>query len=992
MTTIISASEWLNFMWTLHNKVRNGKGSKLTGMGALNEINNFLLLFFIERNFDKYDLDDTCRFSYLYETFCSKKIINTEKNVKRDKPDNNPLYKQLHYFYCNIANMDCILRKLLKDPIIKSYLKNETIVICAYTDNVETGRTIQDIIQYMYEHFEKIATSNNKKINDLTLDDFGFDTFGDAYEKFKQQSCQDSGKTTGQHFTPVLAKDYVINELKPKDNENFYEPACGTGGFIHRAMKYLKDNNKNYKKFISNVMANECNSEIYKPLSINMLIHDIPIENIKKQDSLELAYCKEIKGTVDIIATNPPFGSGDKLDVDKYWGPLVTGKNVIKESCMAQFIMHIYHTLKPNGRCGTISDRGIISNGTDKKNSWLTKLRKFMLENMNVYKIVLLPENTFDYTTFATCILFMRKGEVTKNIEFREIKIKEINNDGQKQKVIDQDNLLGNISIEEIIKKNYSLKPDDYFKIEDSNKQDTTGWVKLGDVCEIYNGKFNSNDMDNKGNIPFYSCVANNPAGLHSLHSFNFDKYILFVSSGGSQNNICGPSIGMGKCYLVEGKTACRSNVFAFKCNDTINIKYLYYYINLIRYKICKMAKFSGNLGFINKTIIETILIPNLTQEHQEEIVKFLDDQFSKYDINKLSKQIPLFKLLINKEYDVAVELLHMVYRQMAVELLHMVYRQMAVEQELENIKRDKKALFMLSVKSVEKHCEIKNLGDICELKRGKILTLSQLIDGKYPVIGGGQKPMGYHNEYNRNSNTILISQSGSYAGYVSIYQEKVWASDCFSIEPIDITILTQKYLWYYLKYNQKNIYKLQHGNGQPHINTTDMTIFKIPVPSLDIQEEIIKRIELLEHKSSHYNQYAEILQSELNNIMEIIDNMTIACKDNDLLNDSTELNEEFNETNDELNDSTELNDESNETNDESIIDELNDKDIKELNKTTKHKSKKIQTIEYKNKIYILEDNKIYKMDDDGNKDKQYGFLIDGKIKKLKSEEKEISI
>jgi type I restriction-modification system DNA methylase subunit len=333
MTTIISASEWLNFMWTLHNKVRSGKGSKLTGMGALNEINNFLLLFFIERNFEKYKLDETCRFSYLYKTFCSKKAIDDDKKIKRTKPDEPlSLYKQLHRFYCDASNPDCILRKLLANKIIKSYLKNETMSICAYTDNVETGRTIQDVIQYMYEHFETISKNNNKTVDDLTLDDFGFDAFGDAYEKFKQQSCQDSGKSTGQHFTPILAKDYVINELQPKEDEIFYEPACGTGGFIHRAMKFLKDNKKNYNKFVTNVRANECNAEIYKPLSINMLIHGIPIENIKKQDSLEIAYCKEIKGTVDVIATNPPFGPGDKLEFDSYWGPLVTGKNVIKES------------------------------------------------------------------------------------------------------------------------------------------------------------------------------------------------------------------------------------------------------------------------------------------------------------------------------------------------------------------------------------------------------------------------------------------------------------------------------------------------------------------------------------------------------------------------------------------------------------------------------------------------------------------------------------
>ena len=32
--------------------------------------------------------------------------------------------------------------------------------------------------------------------------------------------------------------------------------------------------------------------------------------------------------------------------------------------------MHIYNCLKDKGRCGTVSDRGIICNGTDKKTSW----------------------------------------------------------------------------------------------------------------------------------------------------------------------------------------------------------------------------------------------------------------------------------------------------------------------------------------------------------------------------------------------------------------------------------------------------------------------------------------------------------------------------------------------------------------------------------------------------------------------------------------------
>ena len=297
MSNIISSNEWLNFMWVLHNKVRNGRGVKLTGLGALNEINNFLLLFFIERNFHKYEeLDEKCKFSELYKTYCSIDVIADEKNKKIKRLDEYlPLYKQLWNHYCNPNNEKCVIRQMLSNYTIKSYLKNEVNSICAYTDNCETGKTIQDIIQYMYLHFEKIS---NKHISDMTLDDFGFDAFGNAYEKFKQQSCEDSGKTTGQHFTPVFIKEYIIENLNIKSTELFYEPACGTGGFIHTAMKYLKNKNENYKLFVENLVANECNAEIYKPLSINMLIHDIPIDNINKQDSLDITFGFNNKDTL----------------------------------------------------------------------------------------------------------------------------------------------------------------------------------------------------------------------------------------------------------------------------------------------------------------------------------------------------------------------------------------------------------------------------------------------------------------------------------------------------------------------------------------------------------------------------------------------------------------------------------------------------------------------------------------------------------------------
>ena len=139
---------------------------------------------------------------------------------------------------------------------------------------------------------------------------------------------------------------------------------------------------------------------------------------------------------------------------------------------------------------------------------------------------------------------------------------------------------------------------------------------------------------------------------------------------------------------------------------------------------------------------------------------------------------------------------------------------------------------------------EIKTLEDICNFKNGKGIKKDNLLEGDYPVIGGGQKPMGIHNEYNTNENVILCSSSGAYAGYISKYDKKVWASDCFSIKPIN-NLINNNYLYYTLKLSlQDKIYKLQTGTAQPHIYSKNLEKLKIPIPSLEKQKEIVEYCE----------------------------------------------------------------------------------------------------------------------------------------------------
>ena len=91
-------------------------------------------------------------------------------------------------------------------------------------------------------------------------------------------------------------------------------------------------------------------------------------------------------------------------------------------------------------------------------------------------------------------------------------------------------------------------------------------------------------------------------------------------------------------------------------------------------------------------------------------------------------------------------------------------------------------------------------LKELVEFKRGTSITKKDVIDGNIPVIAGGQTPAYYHNEYNRVGETITVSSSGAYAGFINYFTVPIFASDCFTISPKDKEIISTKFLYHLLK------------------------------------------------------------------------------------------------------------------------------------------------------------------------------------------------
>lgn len=133
---------------------------------------------------------------------------------------------------------------------------------------------------------------------------------------------------------------------------------------------------------------------------------------------------------------------------------------------------------------------------------------------------------------------------------------------------------------------------------------------------------------------------------------------------------------------------------------------------------------------------------------------------------------------------------------------------------------------------------------EVCNFRRGSTITKKQTVAGNIPVIAGGQQPAYYHNEANRNPNTITVSSSGAYSGFVGFHSYPIFASDCFTIEPKNEEEVYIKFLFHLLKARQEQIYDFQEGGGQPHVYPKHFEDFEIPLPPLEIQKEIVAEIE----------------------------------------------------------------------------------------------------------------------------------------------------
>lgn len=281
-----------------------------------------------------------------------------------------------------------------------------------------------------------------------------------------------------------------------------------------------------------------------------------------------------------------------------------------------------------------------------------------------------------------------------------------------------------------------------------------------------------------------------NEKGLKQSKLWNEDTLCITIAAN------------IAETAILKIKACFPDSIVGFIANPKLcDARYIKYYIDYIK---TSMQNISGgacqdNLS-LDKIGYFDILTPEL--KTQEKIAKVLSNYDELIENN-------------NKHIKILEEMAQKIYKEWFVDLKF---------PENENI----------NLKQIE-------LGKLLKIPKGKNITKSTIQEGSVPVVAAGLTPAYYHNQSNTIAPVVTISASGANAGYVNIYYQNVWVSDCSYIDKS-----TTDYVYYHyllLKDNQIEITKMQRGAAQPHVYPEDLSrllVYNIPEESIQKFENII--------------------------------------------------------------------------------------------------------------------------------------------------------
>lgn len=145
---------------------------------------------------------------------------------------------------------------------------------------------------------------------------------------------------------------------------------------------------------------------------------------------------------------------------------------------------------------------------------------------------------------------------------------------------------------------------------------------------------------------------------------------------------------------------------------------------------------------------------------------------------------------------------------------------------------------------------EQRKLGEVSKTTIGEfVIKTKQNDNSPYPVYNGGTSYTGFYDDYNNESNKILVSARGANAGFVNIVKTRYWAGNsCYSIDLTDKSEFDTDFIYQEMKRNQSRFMDNQQAANIPSVSKADVEKFEIVVPAFEEQKKIAEFFTNLDH------------------------------------------------------------------------------------------------------------------------------------------------
>ena len=223
------------------------------------------------------------------------------------------------------------------------------------------------------------------------------DTLGDIYEGLLEKNSAESKSGAGQYFTPRPVIDTIVKLVKPRSGEIIQDPACGTGGFLIAADRYIKTSDKSRspkaekRAYFDGI---ELVRNTQRLALMNAMLHHINA-NIVCGDALN-ADGESLKHA-DLILTNPPFGTKPGAGLPGRAFPFPTSNKQLA------FLQHIYLGLKPGGRAAVVLP--------DLQGRATSQVLADLMDKCDLHTVLRLPTGIFYAQGVKTNVYFFTRGK-----------------------------------------------------------------------------------------------------------------------------------------------------------------------------------------------------------------------------------------------------------------------------------------------------------------------------------------------------------------------------------------------------------------------------------------------------------------------------------------------------------------------------------------------------------------------------------------------------